>query len=208
MSNEEQAVLDFFAQVENLPLALSLAEQLDSLRQQMNNAYWLGLRERISALAPGWKVQITEDRDAENCLVGLNLQQTAEQALSLRPMMEQQITGGVPRIYFGLMWVGTPAPEATQIAEVGLLRAALRDEGFKSNEKFLAWRWTPYYARRKDFMLRYSNQTNAFLDESAGLLKQLLIAHGASVQAINTILQATPKSAPISLGQLRTNLDR
>ena len=30
--NEEQAVLDFFAQTENLPLALSVADQVDATR--------------------------------------------------------------------------------------------------------------------------------------------------------------------------------
>ena len=44
MANEEQAVLDFFAQKENLPLALSVAEQADGMRLQLNHAFWLSLR--------------------------------------------------------------------------------------------------------------------------------------------------------------------
>ena len=35
--NEEQAVLDFFSQNENLPLGLSVAEQMDKIREQINN---------------------------------------------------------------------------------------------------------------------------------------------------------------------------
>ena len=47
--NEEQAVLDFFAQTENLPLGLSVAEQMDRLREQMNNRLWLELLPRLNA---------------------------------------------------------------------------------------------------------------------------------------------------------------
>jgi hypothetical protein len=38
--NEEQAVLDFFSRTENLSLGLSVAEQMDELRVQMNNRLW------------------------------------------------------------------------------------------------------------------------------------------------------------------------
>lgn len=206
MSNEEQAVLNFFAQEENLPLALSVAEQTDALRQKMNNTFWLRLQERIAALTPEWKVQITEDRNTPDCLVGLYFQPLHEQALFLRPMMEQQILGGALRIYFGLMWSSAPAPEATQLAEVIALRDALQMEGYKSNENFLAWQWTLYDPRRRKFLLRFSTQPDALLDEAAALLHGLLTAHGAAIQAANAALQAAPKSAPVSLNQLRANL--
>jgi len=204
MSNEEQAVLDFFAQAENLPLALSVAEQVDALRQQLNNAFWLRLRERIAAPAPDWKVQITEDRNAPDCLAGLYLQPPHEQTLFLRPMMEQQLLGGTTRIYFGLMWSGTPTVEITQLAHVGTLRDTLQMEGFKNNESFLAWQWSPYHPRRRDFLLRFSRQPEALLDEAAALLQGLLAKHGAAIQAANAALQAAPRSATVSLEQLRT----
>ena len=41
--NEEQEVLKFFAQTENLSLGLSVAEQMDKLREQMNNRLWRDL---------------------------------------------------------------------------------------------------------------------------------------------------------------------
>ena len=66
--NEEQAVLDFFSRAENLPLGLAVAEQMDMLREQMNNRLWLGLQPRLQALIIKheleWRVQPTEDKNA------------------------------------------------------------------------------------------------------------------------------------------------
>lgn len=208
MSNEEQAVLDFFAQPENLPLALSVAEQMDALRQQMNNTFWHRLQAHIAALNPAWKVQVTEDRNAPDCLVGLYLQPPHEQTIFLRPMMEQQILGGTTRIYFGLMWSSTPTSETMQLANVSALRDALQMEEFKSNASFLAWQWSPYYPRRKDFLLRFSRQPDVLLDEAAALLQGLLANHATAIQAANAALQAAPSSEPVSLEQLRANLKR
>ncbi len=71
--NEEQAVLDFFAQEENLPLALIAAEHLDSIRLRLNNEFWGLLRKRLDELLAQhdlpWTSQLTEDRNAEDCLV-------------------------------------------------------------------------------------------------------------------------------------------
>ena len=95
MSNEEQAVLDFFAKEENLPLALSVAEQVDGIRQRMNNAFWHALHERLAALLEAnklpWAVEITDDRNTQDCALGLHLQPLSEQALFLRPMLSSNI---------------------------------------------------------------------------------------------------------------------
>jgi len=56
--NEEKAVLDFFAKPENLPLGLSVAGQMDVIREQMNSRFWQDLQHRIDTLsvqhAPEW----------------------------------------------------------------------------------------------------------------------------------------------------------
>ena len=69
--NEEQAVLNFFALDENLPLALRVADQVDDTRQKLNQAFWLALCKRITTLAPDWRVDTTEDRNAVECLGAL-----------------------------------------------------------------------------------------------------------------------------------------
>ena len=209
MSNEEQAVLEFFAQEESLPLALSVAEQVDGIRQRMNIAFWRALHERISTLLEehklSWVVELTEDRNTPDCLVGLNLQPLSEQPLFLSLMMEQQYMGETLRVYYGVMWNTAHAPDKTRLAEVTALREALQGEGFKNNESLLAWNWTPYHPRRKDFLQRYSMAADALLDEVSGLLRHFLLDHGDALNAANVALSETPRSVAVSLDQLRAN---
>lgn len=212
MSNEEQAVLDFFSQEENLPLALSVAELVDGTRQRMNTAFWRALHERIVALLEAhrlpWVAEITEDRNTPGCVVGLHLQPLSEQALFLRLMMEQQYMGETLRIYYGVMWNSAPAPDKARLEEIATLREVLQSEGFKNNESFLAWNWTPYHPRRKDFLQRYSAAADALLDEVSGLLRHLLLDHGEALNAANAALCEAPRSVAVSLDQLRANIKK
>lgn len=212
MSNEEQAVLEFFAKEENLPLALSVAEQVDGIRQRMNNAFWRALHERLASLIEAnklpWAVQMTEDRNTPECLVGLHLQPLTDQALFLRLMMEQQYMGETLRIYYGVMWSTVPTLEKASVAEVLALRETLRVDGYKNSESFLGWNWTSYHPRRKDFLLRYSTAADALLDEASGLLGHLLLNRGAALNAANLALRDTPRSVTVSLDKLRANITK
>lgn len=211
MSNEEHAVLEFFAQSENLPLALSVADLVDGIRRRMNNAFWVALRERIERLlqqhALPWTVEMTEDRNATECLVGLHLMPHPQQPVFLRLMMEQQFMGDAFRIYYGVMWSG-PGGEKAQRAEVQALGQALNGEGFKNNETFLAWNWTPYHPRRRDFLERYADDPDALLDDAARLLGDLLLTHGAALAAANAALRDAPSGASVSLDSLRASLSK
>ena len=161
--NEEKAVLEFFAQAENLPLALSVAHQMDAMREQMNSRFWQDLKQRIDAL-PGrseWQTEIIEDRNSADMLVGLQCKLRKAQLNSLFPVLEQQHIGSTWRIFFGLMWQGTPA----QLPAVARLKQALHEAGFKSNEHFIAWRWTDFYPRRSDFLMRYAREPEKLLNE-------------------------------------------
>ncbi len=165
--NEEKAVLEFFSQAENLPLALSVAHQIDAMREQMNSRFWQDLKQRIDALPgrPDWQTEIIEDRNAARLQLGLQCKLRKAQQSSLFPILEQQHTGGTWRIFFGLMWQNTPAPGQLSLPAVARLKQALHDAGFKSNEHFIAWRWTDFYPRRSDFLLSYAQQPEKLLDE-------------------------------------------
>lgn len=209
--NEEQAVLNFFAQKENLPLALSVANQVDGIRQKLNNDFWLALSERIGASTPDWRVSTTEDCNATESLVGLYLQPEAEQKLYLRPMLEQQYLGDTLRIYYGLMWSATPTLEQKQLSVINTLHDAFQEAGFKSNESFLAWQWTSYYPRSMDFLLRFSTTADALLNEATGLMQNLLVTHRDALHIANSALRQSSQSAAISvvsLDKLRVNLER
>lgn len=209
--NEEQAVLNFFAQKENLPLALSVANQVDGTRQKLNNDFWLALSERIVANTSEWRILTTEDRNATECLVGLYLQPETEQKLYLRPMLEQQYLGDTLRIYYGLMWSAVPTLEQKQLGAIKTLHNTFQETGFKSNESFLAWQWTSYYPRNMDFLLRFSTTADALLNEAAGLIQNLLVTHRDALHFANTALRESSRNVAISvvsLDKLRVNIER
>lgn len=209
--NEEQAVLNFFAQQENLPLALSVASQMDSIRQKMNNDFWLALHGHIPTSVPGWRVLTTEDRNVKESLVGLHLQPEIDQKIYVRPMLEQQYLGDTLRIYYGLMWSVTPTPEQRQLPAIHALHDTFQGAGFKNNENFLAWQWTSYYPRDIDFLLRFSTDANTLLNEAASLMQNLLEPHHKALQFANQVLREsarTPAIAVVSLDKLRVNITR
>jgi len=206
--NEEQAVLDFFANEENLPLALAVADQMDKLRREMNNRLWRELQKHIGALVIeqglAWQVTLTEEKNAADNLVGLQCNTDSEQNIFLRPMAEQQYLGREWRIYFGLMWSSTPTPDHLGLSEVSSLKGTLQNEGFSHNAGFLAWQWTAFHPGRRDFLLRYARDPEILLGEMGTLLKKLLIDHGDSILQANTALRSAPRSAAISLERLRS----
>jgi hypothetical protein len=206
--NEEQAVLDFFSKAENLPLGLAVAEQMDALREQMNNRLWRELLARLQALIIEhelvWRIEPTEDKNAPDSLVGLHCTTDTEQPLYLRPMMEQQYLGGVWRIYFGLMWSAAPTPDQLGLPAVSSLKESLQSAGFKSNENFLAWQWTAFHPLRKDFLLSYAQRPEKLLADMEAILKTLLIEHRVSIDQANAALKTTPRSITVSLDQLRS----
>lgn len=207
---EEQAILEFFAQPENLSLGLSVAEQMDKLREQMNNRLWLELLSRFERLIKEhglvWRLAPTEDRNSPDCLVGLHCSIGTEQPLYLRPMMEQQYLGGEWRIYFGLMWSAAPSREQLRIATVNGLKISLQNAGFKSNESFLAWQWTAFFPRRKDFLLFFARQPEKILEDIENIFRSLLIDHREAIESVNTALISMPRSLASSLDRLRDEL--
>jgi len=206
--NEEQAVLEFFAKEENLPLALSVAEQMDRLRREMNNRFWRELQKQIGELVNkhglAWQVELTEERNAPDFLVGLRCNIDPEQAVYLRPMAEQQYLGREWRIYFGLMWSSTPSPDHLGLSAVSSLKEALLNVGFGNNAGFLAWQWSAYRPGRRDFFLRYAREPAILLGEMESHLKIFLIDHGNSILQANTALRSVPHSMTISLERLHS----
>jgi hypothetical protein len=207
--NEEAAVLDFFAKTENFPLGILVAEQMDEIRIAMNSTFWKTLQGRLNTLfqhqTPEWNAAVIEDRNAAEVLVGVQCKLQTAHPLYLFPMLEQQYLGGIWRIFFGLMWSTSPSTTQLALPAVAVLKQTLTDAGFKTNEAFLAWQWTNFYPRRRDFLLRYSQQPEALLDEVESLFKRLLTDQRELITAANTELRSAPVSMTVSLDQLRRN---
>ena len=205
--NEEHSVLNFFSQEENFPLALITAEHLDEIRLQYNNRFWKALSAQLDALlvknALPWQSELTEDRNTEDCLVGLRLEPLFSQRTFLRPFMEQQLLGENYRIYYGLMWNAAPEPVQKNLPAVETLRAHLGATGFKHSDSFLGWQWSSWYPRRKDFLLRFSVQPDELLKDAMRPWHALLDEIGEPLRLANLALNEVPRSATISLDQLR-----
>jgi hypothetical protein len=205
--NEEHSVLNFFSQEENFSLALITAEHLDEIRLQYNNRFWKALSVQLDALlvknALPWRSELTEDRNTEDCLVGLRLEPHFSQRTFLRPFMEQQLLGENYRIYYGLMWNAAPEPVQKNLPAVETLRALLGATGFKHSDSFLGWQWSSWYPRRKDFLLRFSVQPDELLKDAMRPWHALLDEIDEPLRLANLALNEVPRSATISLDQLR-----
>lgn len=206
--NEEQAVLDFFAKAENLPLGLSVAALMDDIRIRMNTQFWqqlsATLETSLNQHASPWHVLATEDKSDATQQVGLHFNLLTEQEVYLRPMIEQQLIGGIWRIYFGLIWSHSPSPEHLKLPALLQLKESLNLAGLKSNENFLGWQFTKLYPRRHDFLLRLSKEPQSLLDEAAKPLLNMLEDFGAALDNANAALSSAPRSMAISLDQLRS----
>jgi len=208
---EEQAILDYFSQPENLSLSLSVAEQVDSLREQMNNRFWQQLHSNLGVLIKeqglAWRAEPTKDKAAADSLIGLNCIPVTEQQIYLHPMLEQQHLGGEWRIYFGLMWSAPPTSDQLRSVAVRNLKNSLQTAGFKSNESFLAWQWTKFYPRSRNFLLRYANQPEKLLGEASATLRILLTDHLEAIKHANdSLAEIQQRSLSSTLDQLRDEL--
>jgi hypothetical protein len=210
--NEEQAALDFFSRKENLPLALITAEHIDTIRLQLNNEFWHELRKRLDAWlasqALPWNTALTEDRNNEDCVVGLHLKPNTEYRVFLRPFMEQQFLGDSYRIFYGLMWSALPDIAQKAQPEVESLRSGLNDAGLKHSDSFLAWQWLPWHPRRRDFLQRFVARCDELMDEALQPWQFLLIEYGDRLATANTALNEAPRNAVISLARLHKNKER
>jgi hypothetical protein len=204
---EEHAVLDFFSKIENLPLALSVAEQTDLIRERINSDFWSDLSLHLMGFIQrhdlAWQIATTEDRNTPDSLVGFHCALESDQALYIRPMMEQQNLGKGMQIYFGLMWSDKPTPEHLSLPAVTALRETLTNAGYKGNESFLAWQWTKLYPRSKSFLLSYTQQPEQLFAEIEAVLTRLLLIHRDQIALANAALAAAPRSMTVSLDQLR-----
>ncbi|MDX8379775.1 MAG: hypothetical protein R8K48_06995 [Gallionella sp.] len=205
---EEQAVLDFFEKPENLPLGLSVATQMDRLREQMNSQLWQDFQNKLvetfDDLTPEWHIEAIEDRNAADVLMGLQCKLKQPQTQGLIPMIEQQFLGGSWRIFFGLMWQTAATPEQLALPAVTALKQNLVATGFKSNETFLAWQWTRHYPRHRHFLLTYAQQAETLMVELTALFSTLSLDQYKSISLANAALNRVPRTLTISLDQLRS----
>lgn len=208
--NDEQAVLEFFARKENLPLALIAAEHLDEIRRDINNQFWQVMQAQLDELLRShglpWASKLAEDRNTEDCLVGLYLEPQQPARVFLRPFMEQQHIGDGYRIYYGLQWNATPDPAQNALPAVTALSSSLQEAGFKQGDNFFGWQWLPWHPRRRDFLMKFGMHPERFLPDMMAPWQQLVLAWGEELRFANQALADAASSSTVSLDQLRRTL--
>jgi hypothetical protein len=208
--NEEQQVLAFFAARENLPLALIAAEHLDGIRRDLNNEFWQVMQSELDALlnahALPWTSKLAEDRNTDDCLVGLYLEPQEASRVFLRPFMEQQYIGDGYRVYHGLMWNAAPDAAQKALPALGDLSVSMQAAGFKQGDNFFGWQWLAWHPRRRDFLMRFSQHRDEFIPDMMQPWRQLLLAWGEQLQQANRALADAATSTTVSLDQLRSTL--
>jgi hypothetical protein len=191
---------------------LIAAEHLDDIRLKHNNRFWELLQEHLNALLTKkllpWRIEITEDRNSAGTLVGLHLNPNVDQRSFLRPFMEQQLMGKDYRIYYGIMWNATPESAHLKLPGVENLRERMSKVGFKDSDSFLAWQWSSWYPRKKEFLIRLLNYREELMQEAMLTWEALLDEFGEDLRLANIALNETPRSAAISLDQLHNKVRR
>lgn len=208
--NDEQVVLDFFTRPENLPLAMVAAEHLDELRRELNNAFWQDMGSRLDALLAEhglpWRSNPTEDRNLDDCLVGVHLQPASDARIFLRPFMEQQFSGDSYRIYFGLIWSSAPDGAQNNLPQVTELAQTMESAGFRKGDDIFAWLWLPWHPRSRAFLTSFGMQREAFMKEVMQPWEDLLLEFGELLQRANLALENSGNNATVSLESLRSTL--
>jgi hypothetical protein len=175
---------------------------MDQQREQLNSQFWCDLQQQLTQRNQQhdlpWELVKTEDRNVPDSWVGLQAIPAVAQHNYLHPMLEQQNLGGGMRIYIGLMWHAAPTPEQLALPAVSTLKTALQQQGYKDNERFLAWQWTKFYPRRRDFLLRYTQDATLLLDDLAQIYTQLALTHRDAIAQANHALAALPPSMIVS----------
>lgn len=208
--NDEQVVLDFFSRPENLPLAMIAAEHLDQLRRELNNAFWQEMGARLDTLLSEnelpWRSSATEDRNVDDCLVGIHLQPASEGCIFLRPFMEQQFSGDSYRVYFGLIWSTAPDAAHKALPQVIELANALAKAGFREGDDIFSWQWLPWHPRSRAFLTNFGMRRDAFMEETMKPWQDLLLEFNEPLRLANLALGNAGNSVSVSLETLRSKL--
>lgn len=144
------ALRDFLVEPENLRTAFEIGEQLPNVKSYFAHRFWdrLGpiVEEKLGGSSP-WTVDPVTGDDADKSWAGLSLISFDGDGKNyLEPRIEQQITGVVTLLSFGIRW-GVEEPETdTDYADlVHALQGNLKkNESTRGNQRWPGWIDLPY----------------------------------------------------------------
>jgi len=173
----DEAVIEFLSQKENLRLAMEVAERLEEVRRRLELRLWRTchklLADRLagSEWADTWRAAIDSDEELTRNEYGVGLEPRG--ASDDVPRVFPYLT----RYHYGSLnfYLRVPRPDAKETTDVQAanllgLEEALKQEGFRSTKKDLAWKSIRTYDSLNSFLLDLSERVDELALEAVEFL--------------------------------------
>jgi hypothetical protein len=201
--NYDDEVVAFLAEKENLPLALEVADRIESVKDMIQREFWVCLRDLLNKELEksgysNWQIDLTDEKElcknyAQCCIRPKN---GATTSLQLRVAVEQEYGYGVYQLYYGIQW----NEEVDTLIQQPLVQKLLKDlesKQFKTElpSWFLGWKYMDYYPRRKDFLLKMAADKTAIVNAVSKDVWSLFKDHVDLITDVNMELIKSTSSA-------------
>lgn len=194
----EDAILDFLAKPENLPIALEVAEYVEKLKDSMLEKFWLEFAAQLEGRfdeakhAPDWKFRKTNTDNLldkwTRCAISPNRPASAAPAYT-EVCFEHNGRGWGYRFYLGVRWT-KPVEKIDPFPSLERLRKVMLKHGLKKSSSWgPGWKWTPFYAHGETFLIRMGNDPEKFVAEMVGQTWDLFVALEKHLDRVNQDLQ-------------------
>jgi hypothetical protein len=178
----EQAVIDFLAQPENLPVALEIARRVEKTKDVLQIQFWHMFRDDIQRrlqeadLTENWKVLLTPDNALLNQYAYFHIRYELGEPKPL--YLDVTVEAGPPKwnclLTFGLRWsqnqpVAPNQPALTELVQV------MTDSGLalNSNQWWLMYVYMEHRLRDDTFLVRFASDPARTVEEIGSVVWSL-----------------------------------
>jgi hypothetical protein len=198
MSYQEEA-LDLISRPENIAAALEISRLVEALKPQFQKDFWMGLTAKIESmlqeteLAASWQVVVSEHYDAKWGGLVVKPKEVMPNQRYIRVKLQQQEKQRDYPLIYGMVY-DREFPQWKQIPELNELGTSLQNQGFGERDIWwLGYKYTDYSIWKHDFMMRMGGtEREAFIEEMANLLLNLLSYNLGAINAVNAALSRPP----------------
>lgn len=188
------AVLEFLAREENLPIALEIADLVEQLKPWLHQEFWFAFRDRLQDLlvqsewANSWVVQMTDRSGFLSNYAACFLVPSPDSRGRhyLRVALQQSTPRESYRLCYGTLWNmrSSTRPNFERVTD---LVQELQQQGFQSNDLWLGYRYLDHYLESRDFMLRMATDRQDYIE---GLFQTLWMFFEDKLEQIQAVNQA------------------
>lgn len=206
----DKAITEFLAEKGNLSLAFEIGHYASHLRQELSNAFWDSIQERIISVSrittANWKIERLrwEQKDpvvSEAGYKGLNALQEdfAAQSQVLGFAIEEERFQDYHNIYVGLRWKLPVLLKDDHYSKGPLmeLRSDMLRAGYESwPPQWVCGRYVHQYPSPDAFFTTYSDDSKPIVDAVQKQFQTLVVDYGQRVTEINRLLQEEQTRPP------------